>query len=351
MQSGTIFLDMHFFQEPILAIETSCDETSAAVIIGRKVCSNIVSSQVQLHKKWGGVVPEMAARAHVESMIPIIEEALDKAQMGLKDIKGIAVTNRPGLVGSLSVGLTAAKALSVNLKVPLLGIHHIEGHILSVLADLGQPSLFPETSFPHLCLAVSGGHTELIDVRKPGDYRILGQTLDDAAGEAFDKAARLFGMGLPGGRAIQEVAVGHNPHRYPLPRAIPKDPFNFSFSGLKTAVLRLVENTGSELSIGDAAASVQEAIVDVLVHKAMAAVEELSYDTLTVVGGVSANKLLRERLYKECSRSGIRFYCPPYELSTDNAAMIGIVGAFRLGQGERDGVELDVYSNAELPTI
>jgi N6-L-threonylcarbamoyladenine synthase len=340
---------MHFFQEPILAIETSCDETSTAVVLGRKVLSNLVSSQVQLHEKWGGVVPEMAARAHVEAIIPMIQEALQVAQVKLKDIRAIAVTNRPGLVGSLSVGLTAAKALAMYLEVPLIGIHHIEGHILSVLADVDQQPLFALKNFPHLCLVVSGGHTELVEVIQPGHYHVLGQTLDDAAGEAFDKAARLLGLGFPGGRAIQEVAKDHDPKRYPLPRALPKDPYHFSFSGLKTAVLRLIEKEAEALSVGDAAASVQEAIVDALTRKALSAAEELSHKVLTVAGGVSANALLRERLTQECSKAGIEFYCPSYELCTDNAAMIGVVASFRLSLGECDDLNLDVCSDAQLP--
>ncbi|HJP84070.1 MAG TPA: tRNA (adenosine(37)-N6)-threonylcarbamoyltransferase complex transferase subunit TsaD, partial [Fimbriimonadaceae bacterium] len=231
-------IQVKFFDGPILSIETSCDETSAAVLDGNSIRSNVVSSQVALHQKWGGVVPEAAARAHVESILPVVEEALLQAQIQLESVGAIAVTNRPGLVGALSVGVTAAKALAFAFSIPLIGIHHLEGHLCSVLAERS------DLPFPHMCLIVSGGHTELVNVRELGDYEIIGHTLDDAAGEAFDKGARLLGLGYPGGVAIQQAAMDGNPSRYPLPKGLGGETVDFSFSGLKTAMLRLVQTEG-----------------------------------------------------------------------------------------------------------
>ncbi len=330
------------FEQPILAIETSCDETSAAVVVGRTVLSNVVASQIDMHQKWGGVVPEAAARAHVEAILPTIEEAVSLASLSLPDLKAIAVTNRPGLVGALSVGVTAAKAMAFSLSIPLLGVHHLEGHLCSVL------SLRDEIPFPHTCLIVSGGHTELVEVSELGSYRIVGQTRDDAAGEAFDKGARLLGLGYPGGRAIQEAALGGNPKRYPLPRGLSGDTIDFSFSGLKTAVLRLVEKEGVAISVPDAAASLQEAIVSVLTDRALAAVDRLGSEALTLVGGVAANRALRERLAERCQRLGVSFFTPPYELCTDNAAMIGLAASFRLARGEYSDFNLESLPNADL---
>ena len=333
---------MKFFEHPILAIESSCDETSAAVVRGREVLSNVVASQVELHKKWGGVVPEAAARAHVESILPVIEEALSVAGLGLKEIRAVAVTNRPGLVGALSVGVTAAKALSFSLGVPLIGIHHLEGHLCSVLAS-GEPP------FPHTALIVSGGHTEIVQVNNLGDYRIVGMTRDDAAGEAFDKGARLLGLGYPGGYAIQEAARAGDPLRYVLPRGLGKDAIDFSFSGLKTAVLRLVEKEGDRISIPDAAASLQHAIVSVLVERSIRAAESLGSKALSLVGGVAANESLRTQLAKACDQADIQLLVPPMSLCTDNAAMIGLAASFRLAKGEKDDFDLDCYPNAPLP--
>ncbi len=332
-----------FFSDPILGVETSCDETSAAVIVGRRILSNAVSSQIDLHTKWGGIVPEAAARAHVEAVLPIIEEALERADLDLALIRGIAVTNRPGLLGALSVGVTAAKALAFSRGLPLVGVHHLEGHLCSVFGTE------EEIPFPHLALIVSGGHTELVRVHEIGRYEIVGQTLDDAAGEAFDKGARLMGLGYPGGLAIQEAARSGDPKRYQLPQGLSGETFNFSFSGLKTAVLRLVEREGDSLSIPDAAASLQETIVSVLSHRAVRAVEECDASALTLVGGVAANEALRRRLQVECDRRNIKLIVPPIDLCTDNAAMIALAGSFRLAKEESDGFDLDVYANASLP--
>lgn len=333
---------LRLFDDPILAIETSCDETSAAVIHGRRVLSNIVASQIEMHRKWGGVVPEAASRAHVEAILPVISEALAVAGVVFRDIRAVAVTNRPGLVGALSVGVTAAKALSFGLSIPLIGVHHLEGHMLSTMVLDEVPP------FPHTCLIVSGGHTELVDVQAPCEYRIVGQTRDDAAGEAFDKGARLLGLGYPGGAAIQNAALSGDPHRYPLPRGLSGDTVDFSFSGLKTAVLRLTEREGGSLSIPDAAASLQEAIVYVLSERAIRAMDQLGRSALTLVGGVAANNSLRHRLRDSCDRNGYRFFAPPIAMCTDNAAMIGLAASFRLAEGEQDGFDLDVYANAEL---
>jgi N6-L-threonylcarbamoyladenine synthase len=327
---------------PILALETSCDETAAAVVQGTRVRSNVVASQAEMHRKWGGVVPEAAARAHVESILPVIDEALSQAQCTLEEIESIAVTNRPGLVGALSIGVSAARALGLALGVPVMGIHHLEGHLMSTRAadaDLPQPAL---------ALIVSGGHTELIEIHDLGDYRLIGETRDDAAGEAFDKGARLLGLGYPGGQAVERAAATGNPNRYPLPRALRGDAPEWSFSGLKTAVRRLVETEGANLNVADAAASLQEAIVEVLAVRTLVALEERGHRALALVGGVAANQALRERLARECTRRGVRFAVPARELCTDNAAMIGLAAAARRERGEGGAPDLEAKATEEL---
>ncbi|GMV88595.1 MAG: tRNA N6-adenosine threonylcarbamoyltransferase [Chthonomonas sp.] len=330
---------------PILGIETSCDETSAAVWADGEIRSNVVASQIALHRQWGGVVPEAAARAHVESVVLVLETALSEAGLSVGDLKGVAVTSRPGLVGALNVGVTAAKTLASLHALPICAVHHIEGHLLSAFIE------HRELPLPALALVVSGGHTELVLIRAFGCYEVLGQTLDDAAGEAFDKSARLLGLGYPGGRAIQERSLGGNPERYRLPQGLEGDTRNFSFSGLKTAVLRLVDQEGEALDLADAAASVQHAIVSVLADRTARAAEDLDVRSVALVGGVAANQALRDRLAMRCDRLGLAFAAPAMEYCTDNAAMIAFAGAFRLGQGEDDGLEFDVHSNAELPSV
>lgn len=302
----------------ILAIESSCDETSAAVVNGRRVLSNVVATQIEMHQKWGGVVPEAAARAHVEAILPVIQEALDQAKVTAQQLDAIAVTNRPGLVGALSVGVTAAQALAFAHKKPLIPVDHLEGHLLAILALPG------DIVFPCVSLLVSGGHSELVLIRSVGQYDLLGQTRDDAAGEAYDKGARLLGLGYPGGRQISEQAVSGNPKRYDLPRGLSKERYDMSFSGLKTAVLRLAEQEGPNINIPDAAASLQAAINDSLIKRLANAIEDCNPASLALCGGVAANADLRQRVEKLAAQNGIPAYIPPFDLCTDNAAMIAL---------------------------
>jgi N6-L-threonylcarbamoyladenine synthase len=323
------------FGKPILAIESSCDETSAAVVVGQRVLSNVVASQAEMHEKWGGVVPEAAARAHVQSVIPVIDEALLNSGLSLEDIGGIAVTNRPGLIGALSVGVTVAKALAFKLQIPLKGIDHLEGHLLAFLG-LGVQPVFPMVS-----LLVSGGHSELVLIRGCGDYELLGQTRDDAAGEAFDKGARLLGLGYPGGRQIQEHAKLGNPNRYSLPRGLAKERYEMSFSGLKTAVLRLVEQEGNAISVPDAAASLQQAVCDALLRRLEHAIEDYQPASLGLCGGVAANSQLRSMVEQLGEQNGIAVMIPPFELCTDNAAMIGLAAQCHPIEDWEVGFELE----------
>jgi N6-L-threonylcarbamoyladenine synthase len=336
---------LNLFPGPILAIETSCDETSVAILRGREILANEVSSQVELHRQWGGVVPEAAARAHVEAMLPMIEGSLVKAALKLSEIELVAVTHRPGLLPALMVGTTTAKAIAFGQGIPVVGVHHMEGHLLSPLMEHAVP-------FPHVCLIVSGGHTELIRVDAVGSYAILGETRDDAAGEAFDKASRLLGLGYPGGPAIQKAAESGNP-TYELPKGLKGATFDFSFSGFKTAVLRLTEKEGDQLRVADAAASVQETITGVLAERALNAARESGAQALTLAGGVAANRVLRSKLAAGAQKRGLPFFVPSFELCTDNAAMIGFVASLRRGMGlpMEEGLDLDVFSGGDLPGI
>ena len=330
----------------VLGIETSCDETAASIVEnGRRILSSVVASQVDLHAQFGGIFPEVASRQHIRSIHPIIEAALRDAHMNLSDVDAIAVTRGPGLPGSLVVGLNTAKGMVLGSGLPLLGINHLEGHLYS--AWLGDPGvdLPPEPHFPLLALIVSGGHSELILMSEHRTYQRLGGTLDDAAGEAFDKVARLLGLSYPGGPAIQKAAENGDPEAIKFPRAWLPGTYNFSFSGLKTAVLREVrqlEAAKKEIPKEDFAASFQTAVVDVLVGKTLAAATEFKAKEILVGGGVSANKALRERMQAD---SPVSVHIPPIKLCTDNAAMIAGAGCFRYEAGQRDGLDIDA-----LPT-
>ncbi|MFZ5897897.1 MAG: tRNA (adenosine(37)-N6)-threonylcarbamoyltransferase complex transferase subunit TsaD [Bacillota bacterium] len=317
----------------ILGIETSCDETSAAVLVdGTIIASNIISSQVDLHAKFGGVVPEVASRRHLETINAIIAEALEGARVGFGDLKAVAVTSGPGLAGSLLVGLMAAKTLAFALDIPLIGVNHMEGHVYAnFLVD-------PQLPFPFLCLVVSGGHTDLLLVERHGSYRLLGRTRDDAAGEAFDKVARVLGLGYPGGPAVERLARFGDPEAVALPRAyLEEGTYDFSFSGLKTAVITFLEKTrreGKEVVTADVAASFQKAVTDVLVDKVIAAAEEYKPRRITLAGGVAANGALREALEERAAQAGFQVTVPPPVLCTDNAAMVAAVGYYKYLAGE-----------------
>ncbi|MCC6728559.1 MAG: tRNA (adenosine(37)-N6)-threonylcarbamoyltransferase complex transferase subunit TsaD [Chthonomonadales bacterium] len=326
-----------------LGLETSCDETSAAVLRnGADVLSSVVASQADLHARWGGVVPEVASRKHVERALPTIFEAIKAAGIGLPDINGIAVTNRPGLIGALVVGVAAAKALAYALDRPLVGVHHLAGHLAS--CRLADAALTP----PFVCLLVSGGHTELALVAEDGALRTLGRTRDDAAGECFDKCARVLGLPYPGGPHIDRLAARGDPLRVAFPRAWLGESLDFSFSGLKTAVLRFAEADGGATPLPDVAASLQAAIVEVLVAKAVRAAREAGVSALAVAGGVAANRGLAAALRTEGGRAGLRVVVPPPDLCTDNAAMIAAAGYPRLAAGVDERMTLDAAASEPL---
>lgn len=331
----------------ILAIETSCDETAAAVVEnGREVRSNIISSQIDLHTLYGGVVPEIASRKHIEKINQVAEEALRVAKKKLSDMDAIAVTYGPGLVGALLVGVSAAKAISFASGIPLIGVHHIEGHISANYIE--NKELEP----PFVCLVVSGGHSHLVVVRDYGAYEILGRTRDDAAGEAFDKVARAIGLGYPGGPKIDKVSRQGNPQAISFPRAKVGDAvYDFSFSGLKSAVLNYLnscEMKGIPVCQADVAASFQKAVVDVLVEHSMMAVEESGIKKFAIAGGVASNTALREALADACLEKGIAFYHPSPILCTDNAAMIGAAAYYEYKKGVRHGYDLNAVPNLRL---
>lgn len=324
----------------ILAIESSCDETAAAVVKnGREVLSNVISSQIALHTLYGGVVPEIASRKHIEKINQVIQEALDEAHVTLDDIDAIGVTYGPGLVGALLVGVAAAKAISYAKKIPLVGVHHIEGHISANYIE--NKDLEP----PFLCLVVSGGHTHLVKVADYGKYEILGRTRDDAAGEAFDKVARAIGLGYPGGPKIEKAAREGDPMAIPFPKAKVNDnPYDFSFSGVKSAVLNYINGCkmkNIEIVPEDIAASFQKAVTDVLIAHAMHAAEEFKIDKLAIAGGVASNSVLREGMRAACEKRGISFYHPSPIFCTDNAAMIGAAAYYEYLAGTRHGWDLN----------
>lgn len=331
----------------ILAIESSCDETAAAVVKnGRDVLSNVISSQIDLHTLYGGVVPEIASRKHIEKINQVIQAALDEAGVTLSGIDAIGVTYGPGLVGALLVGVASAKAIAYALNKPLVGVHHIEGHIAANFIE------HKELEPPFFSLVVSGGHTHLVRVNDYGRFDIIGRTRDDAAGEAFDKVARAIGLGYPGGPKIDKVSKEGNPDAIAFPRAHMEDaPFDFSFSGLKSAVLNYINGCrmkGEAYSQADVAASFQKAVTDVLVEHAMHAVEEYHMDKFAIAGGVASNSALREAMAKACAERKIEFYYPSPVYCTDNAAMIGVAAYYEYKNGTRHGWDLNAVPNLKL---
>lgn len=331
----------------ILAIESSCDETAAAVVKnGREVLSNIISSQIELHTEYGGVVPELASRKHIENINPVIREALDKAKISLENIDLIAVTEGPGLVGALLVGVAQAKAMAFALNKPLIGVHHIEGHIAANYIE------HKELEPPFLCLVVSGGHTQLAVIRDYHSMEIIGKTRDDAAGEAFDKVARSIGLGYPGGPKIDKKAKEGNPFAISFPKAkVAGAKYDFSFSGVKSAVLNYknhAEMRGEEINTADLAASFQKAVVDVLVEHSIEAAKEYGFKKLAIAGGVAANTSLRQEMENACEKEGIMLYYPSKIYCTDNAAMIGTAAYYEYIAGRRSGWDLNAEPSWKL---
>lgn len=332
----------------VLGIETSCDETAAAILKNdTQLLSNVVSSQA-VHSPFGGVVPELASRAHIQMLLPVIEESLRRAGVGLSDVDGIAVTCGPGLVGSLLVGLCSAKAIAASLSIPFVGVNHLEGHIFA--AFLEHAELTP----PAVSLIISGGHTELFYLPEKGQYHLLGRTRDDAAGEAFDKVAKLLDLGYPGGPIIDALAQGGDPKAIQFPRALlTHDSLDFSFSGLKTAVLLYVEGLGTaerKKQQADIAASFQKAVVDVLVEKSFRAARQAKCARILVAGGVAGNKALRNQFKERAHREGIEVFYPSLSLCTDNAAMIAAVGSYRLMKGESSPFTVNAVPGMRLET-
>lgn len=331
----------------ILAIESSCDETAAAVVKnGRTVLSNVISSQIALHTLYGGVVPEIASRKHIEKINQVIEEALTEAKMELGQMDAIGVTYGPGLVGALLVGVAEAKAISYAAGIPLVGVHHIEGHVSANYIE--HPDLEP----PFLCMIVSGGHTHLVIVKEYGEYEIIGRTHDDAAGEAYDKVARAIGLGYPGGPKIDKLAKEGNPSAIPFPRAqVEGCPYDFSFSGLKSAVLNYLhhaEQVGEEINRADVAASFQAAVVDVLVDRTLQAAKEYGIDKVALAGGVASNSALRAGMEAACKKAGKQLYFPSPIYCTDNAAMIGAAAYYEYKKGVRHGLDLNAVPNLKI---
>jgi tRNA N6-adenosine threonylcarbamoyltransferase len=331
----------------VLGIETSCDETAVAVVEdGRRILSNLISSQVHLHEKFGGVVPEVASRAHLEAINPLITLGLTEAGIWVADLDAVAVTIGPGLVGALLVGLAAAKAMALALGVPFIGVNHLEGHIYANVIEHGP------IDEPYVAFLVSGGHTMLVYVPEPFRYEMLGQTLDDAAGEAFDKIARFIGLGFPGGPAIDALAKRGNPDAVRFPRALAREPgYDFSLSGVKTAVVRHVRDArskGEDVSMADLAASFQEAVVDVQVDKTIAAAVDKGVRKIVLGGGVVANTRLRQLMAERAGQVGLDLLVPPLDLCTDNAAMIASAGFYRLEAGERTDLGVGAFPSLPL---
>ena len=331
----------------ILAIESSCDETAAAVVDdGRKVISSVVASQVEEHKLYGGVVPEIASRRHAEAIVPVVKNSLEQAELTLKEIDAIAVTYAPGLIGALLVGVNFAKGLSLSTGLPLVPTHHLRSHIASNY--ISNPDLKP----PFLCLVVSGGHSHIVMVEDYTKMRIIGKTRDDAAGEAFDKAARTMGMPYPGGIALDKVAEDGDPFAFKLPRpTVSGSQYDFSFSGLKTSVINLIHNSaqkGIELNKADVCASFRYAVVDCLKTNFLKAAEDLKVDKLVIAGGVSANRLLRSSLQEECDKHGLAFYMPEKSLCGDNAAMVGSQGYYEFLSGNIASTDLNAFATMSI---
>ena len=331
----------------ILGIESSCDETASAVVKnGREVLSNVISSQIELHKLYGGVVPEIASRKHIEKINQVIEEALEEANVTLEDIDAIAVTYGPGLVGALLVGVAEAKAISYATGKPLVGVHHIEGHVSANYIE--NKELEP----PFLCLIVSGGHTHLVIVKDYGEYEIIGRTRDDAAGEAFDKVARAIGLGYPGGPKIDKLAKEGDKHAIAFPRAkVAENEYDFSFSGVKSAVLNYINGCnmkGEEVNRANVAASFQEAVVDVLVTKTVDAAKAYGLKNVALAGGVASNSALREGMKKACEAKELHLYYPSPIYCTDNGAMIGAAGYYEYIKGARAGLDLNAIPNLKI---
>lgn len=331
----------------ILAIESSCDETAAAVVKnGREVLSNVIYTQIALHTRFGGVVPEIASRKHIEKINQVIEEALRQASVSLQDLDAIAVTYGPGLVGALLVGVSEAKAISFASGIPLVGVHHISGHISANYIE------HKELEPPFVCLVASGGHSHLVVVKDYGEYEIIGRTRDDAAGEAFDKVARAIGLGYPGGPKIDKLSKEGNPNAIDFPRAkVAENEYDFSFSGLKSAVLNYLNSCqmkGEEVNRADVAASFQKAVIDVLVEHSLHAVKQFGYDKFAIAGGVASNSSLRAAFEEECAKRGIKFFHPSPVLCTDNAAMIGAAGYYEFVKGVRHGYDLNAVPNLKL---
>ena len=331
----------------ILGIDTSCDETAVAVVAdGRDVLSNVIASQIKAHQVYGGVVPELASRKHIEAINYIVDKALTEADVTFLDVDAVAVTNRPGLIGALLVGVAAAKSLAYAHNLPLLGINHIEGHIYA------NYMVHDALTFPHICLTVSGGHTLLVEVHEGWRYKVLGSTQDDAAGEVYDKVAKYLGLGFPGGRVIDELAQKGNPTAIDFPRPMRNSgDYQFSFSGIKTSVRYFIEKAQrAELpvAIEDIAASFQAAVVDVLVYKTLRAAKATGAKTITLTGGVAANSELRASLKTAAAEIGANVYYPPISLCTDNGAMIAGIAYEKYQQGLRDGLELNAAANGSL---